>query len=373
MNRKHIATLLAIVLGIILRFAPAHAGSDDKILKLAEEIFQQIPTDLSEIDPQLGRIAIYRLESDNRNISLALQAHIESRLLEIMSRLDQPKVVSLPELNTLQITSTDTTFSILNALPTPEDIWRVGKKLRVDAFLEGNLTYIPDKALLLDLRLNRIGTNEVLWAKSYSAYEKNLKLPSVNPLHKSFIAGLEIFNVDVQTPTDSLISRDFSNKLIQYTAYLGIYQYITPTSRLRYELRLGLSYLSEGVKLSGGSFPKNTFYFDSGSTFQFGRPSSFNVRTVLTSAIAENKHNPAGDWLSVYLAVTRYFAVNMPDLTGFGIGFRSDINAHFAISAGISVIVGEAFDSPIIRPANERARIKVSGLHYDIQLLQFTF
>jgi len=372
--RKQIILFAAFVLSVGGSWLPVNARpGDDDVLKLAEEIFQQIPRDLSEIDPQLGRIAVYRLETDNKFISASLQEHIKSRLLEIMSQLDQPRVVSLPKLNTLQISSTDTTFSILNSLPTPEDVWRVGKKLRVDAFLEGNLTYIPKKALLVDLRLNRIGTNEVLWAKSYSAYEKNLKLPKINPLRKSINAGLEIFNVDVTVPTDSLISSDFSNRLIQYSAYVGVYQYVTPKSRLRYELRLGLSYLSEGIQLNNASFGKNSFYYDSGSTFQFGRPSSFNIRSLLTSAIAENKQNPAGDWLSVYLSITRYFAVNMPDITGFGIGFRSDINAHFSVSAGIAVVVGKEFSSGRILPTNERARIKVSGLHYDIQFLQFTF
>ena len=153
--------------------------ANGNILNLMNEIFAQVSEDISEIDPDLDRIAVYRIETESSNISAPLREHFESRLVEILRTLGKPAVVALPDLNTLKISSTDSSFSIVNSMPAPDELWRVARKLRVDAYLEGNLVYVPNKALFLDLRLNRTGTNEVLWAKSYTAYEKDMKPPSL--------------------------------------------------------------------------------------------------------------------------------------------------------------------------------------------------
>ena len=347
--------------------------ANENILKLMNEIFALVPEDILEIDPDLGRIAVYRIETEGSNISAPLRKHFESRLVEILRALDKPAVVALPDFNTLKISSTDSSFSIINSLPAPDELWRVARKLRVDAYLEGNLAYVPNKALFLDLRLNRTGTNEVLWAKSYSAYEKDMKPPSLNPLNKSINAGLEIFQLEVDSAADSLLSPDFNNKLIQYSVYFGIYQYTTPGSRLRFELRLGASFLSEGVSLTGTSFSKNSFYSVKPGTKMLHPPVSYNFRSMLYSTLIQNKDSQFRDWLSVYFAVTRYFTLRTPDLTGLGAGLRTDLNSHFSISTGFSMILGSEFSSVDVESTNQSVRMKVNGVQYELFLLQYTF
>ena len=347
--------------------------ANENILKLMNEIFAQVPEDIPEIDPDLGRIAVYRIETAGSNISAPLRKHFESRLVEILRTLGKPAVVALPDLNTLKISSTDSSFSIINSLPAPDELWRVARKLRVDAYLEGNLAYVPNKALFLDLRLNRTGTNEVLWAKSYSAYEKDMKPPSLNPLNKSINAGLEIFQLEVDSAADSLLSPDFNNKLVQYSVYFGIYQYTTPGSRLRFELRLGASFLSEGVSLTGTSFSKNSFYSVKPGTKMPHPPVSYNFRSMLYSTLIQNKNSQLRDWLSVYFAVTRYFTTKMPDLTGLGVGLRTDLSSHFSFSTGFSMILGSEFSSVDVESTNQSVRMKVNGVQYELFLLQYTF
>ncbi|MFQ5708908.1 MAG: hypothetical protein ACE5HO_15735 [bacterium] len=375
---KRFRTLFFLLVGLLTSFGriaaqPNVVENKENILILLEEIFQQIPQDLAEIDANLKRIAVYRLEIDNKHIPISLSEHIKGRLVELLRSLERPAIVSLPKLNTLKITSTDSTFSILNALPSPEEIWKVGRRLRVDAFLEGNLVYMPGKALYLDLQLVRTGTNEVLWAKSYSAYQKSLKMPQVNSLHASLNATIEIFRMDFDSGADSLLTAGSDNSLIQHSVYFGLSQYVSPNSRLRYELRLGLSFISEGIKLAGASFQQPSFYSLANSSSQFTQPVSFNVRSFLISAIAPNKSNPAGDWLSVYFSLTRFFTINTPDLTGIGVGLRSDINTHFSLSAGISVILGSDFNSVPITSTNQSVRLRVNRLKYEFQFLQYTF
>ena len=48
------------------------ADASESILKLMTEIFAQVPEDITEIDPELGRIAVYRIETEGSNISAPL-------------------------------------------------------------------------------------------------------------------------------------------------------------------------------------------------------------------------------------------------------------------------------------------------------------
>ena len=344
----------------------------EKILNLMEDIFDQIPADLPEIDPALKRISVYRLQTDDGIISPPLRQHFESRLVQLFGILGQPAVVALPELNTLKISSTDSTFRILNALPSPDELWKVGRRLRIDAFLEGQLTYVPQKALYLDLRLNRTGTNEVLWSKSYAAYEKTFKVAAVNPLRKSFMAGLEVFPIHLDAIDNALVGQDFKKRLTQYSVYFGLYQFIAPGSRLRYEVRAGLSFLSEGANLTNANFSGDSFYSLSPGTSTISQPISYNFRAMLYTSLLQNKNNRSGDWLSVYASLTRYFAYKIPDLTGIGIGFRSDLSSRFSISAGFSLILAPEFTSQSIQPVGGSARVDLSGLQYEVFLLQFS-
>lgn len=373
--RKIILTIILLAVSGLFRTAVSQdqTSMNERILTLMESIFSQIPADLAEIDPSLNRIAIYRIHTQDAAIPPPLKDHFEARLVQIFLSLGTPALVSLPEMNTLKISSTDTSFSIINSLPSPDELWRVGRRLRVDAFLEGTLTYVHKKALFLDLRLNRTGTNEVLWAKSYAAYEKTMKMPDINPLKISVNGGLEVFQISYDAGADSLVNSDFNDNLVYYTVYLGLYQYISPNSRLRYEFRAGMSFLSEGMQLASTNFTDNTFYSLTPGTSALSNPVSYNFRAMFYSSLLQNKNNAAGDWLSVYMSLTRYFAEDLPDLTGLGIGIRSDLSSRFSISAGFSMIIGGEFDSKPVQSTGQTVRLKVDGLQYEIMLLQFSF
>ncbi len=372
MNNQFKKSLIVISLSCFCGLGFAQNGStNEKVINLMEDIFSQIPEDLAEINPDLKRIAVYNLAVEGAYIPAPLKDHFESRLEGIFKSLETPVMVSLPDMNTLKISSSDSTFSIMNALPSPDELWRVGKRLRIDAFLEGNLTYVAGKALFLDLRLNKTGTNDMLWIRSYTAYENSFKPPILNPLKRSLNAGVEVFSVAADAITDSLISTSFNDRLVQYAVYFGVYQYLEPQSRFRYEFRAGVSFLSEGVKLNNTRFEDNTFYAKEGGAGSF-LPVSFNFRVLLNSTLLKNKKSVSSDWLSFYLTVTRYFTTKMPDVTGIGFGLRSDLSSRFSISAGVSTIFGSEFNSSRVRSTNTPIRMKVSGSHFELFLLQFS-
>lgn len=358
---------------------PAKAGSMEKgnkskLFNLLEDIFVQVNEAAPEIGTDLERIAVYHLKVDERYIPPALRMHIEARIAEIFRTLDSPKMVSLPELNTMKIASTDSSFRIVNTLPSPHELWKVGKRLRIDAFMDGAITYLPGKALLLDLKLNKVGSSEVLWSRSFASYIDDPGLPSANPFMKSLTAGLEVYPIEWDVPaTDTLIHANASNQLKQQTVYFGVHQYLWEKSRLRYEFRVGLAFLSDGLKLNNTAFAKSTFYGSASPDGGFSIPIAYNIRTMIYSTLVENSRSNRSDWLSAYLALTRHFALKMPDFTSISVGLRTDFTQRFSFSAGLSMVLGKEFESEIVKSSGEKINLKINGMQYELMLLQLSF
>ena len=345
-----------------------------KLFKLLEDIFIQVNEAAPEIGTDLERIAVYHLKVDERYIPPALRLHIEARIADIFRTLDSPKMVSLPEMNTMKIASTDSSFRIVNTLPSPHELWKIGKRLRIDAFMDGAITYLPGRALLLDLKLNKVGSSEVLWSRSFASYIEDPGVPSANPFMKSLVAGLEVYPIEWDVPaTDTLIHTNASNQLKQQTVYFGVHQYLWENSRLRYEFRFGLAFLTDGLKLNNTAFASSTFYGSSSPKGGFSIPISYNIRTMLYSTLVENSRSNRSDWLSAYLALTRHFALKMPDFTSITVGLRTDFTQRFSFSAGVSMVLGKEFESEVVKSSGEKINLKINGMQYELMLLQLSF
>ena len=341
-----------------------------KILSLMEEMLEKVQPAILQIDPELKRIALYRISTDSRLITPPLRDHFENRLIETLKSLEQPALVALPEFNTLKITSTDTSFSIINSLPSPDELWRIGRRLRIDGFLEGKLSYLPGNALILDLRLNRVGTNEVLWAQSITVFEKPMKRLDRNPYRLTVNLGAEILPLAIQNGNTGRVRPDFNGRMMHYNFSLGFYQNLWNSKRYRYEFRVGASFISEGFLKRNTFFESQAFYGTSNSA-PISFPVSYHVRTLVYSTLIENKKNEHGDWLSLYFAVMRYFALKMPDFTALGLGFRSDISSNFSLSVGMLIIPGNRFETVPLKETNESFELQIKGIGYELLFLQY--
>ncbi len=364
--------LLLVAFADVVAQTPGKVAQQTRILGLMDDLLEQVAPALQTIDPQLKRIALYRLYVDAGQVAPPLRDHFKNQLIELLKSLEQPVVVSLPQFNTLKITSTDSSFAIFNTLPSPEELWQVGRRLRIDAFMEGKLSYLPGNALILDLQLNRTGSNEVLWVHSFTAFEHPPEPRHKNLFKYSLNLATEIFPVTFDTAADSLLRPDFNHRLTHYSIYLGAYQNLWESHRLRYEFRFGISFLADGIKMQDTYFDDPAFYGAS-SEAPLGIPISYNLSTLLYSGLIENPANPVGDWLSVYLSLSRYFALKMPDLTGVGIGLRTDISSHFSLSAGASLIFGDTFRSVPVKKTGERVNLNIKGIQYHAFFVQYTF
>ena len=115
--------------------------------------------------------------------------YIQAQIEEVFRKEGRRTVVTSPELRTFRVVSTDSTFKFSNTLPSMEDLWRLGDKLRVDGYIEGSCSKSSDNDVILNLKVFRHRTGEIVWSSSYVA-GPNEKKPDIWNLDWSASANL---------------------------------------------------------------------------------------------------------------------------------------------------------------------------------------
>ena len=347
-----------------------------KIIALINHIVTLFPEKITEIDPNLDRIALYHIKGDPRYFNANLQQLLEGKILTVFEDLGTPKIVVLPRLNGLKIKSTDSTFSVMNRVPSMSELWAMGKKLRVQAFLEGECSYIHNHGLTLNLRLIKTGSGEVLWSDTFSVFEKELEpVKESNPLYFGVSLGMESYSIDIAETgiSNTMISNNFNGRLIYNTLDMSLFQYLPTQRHFRYEIRFGVGFLGNGVKLTDANFSDDTFYGTKEMQPKTPKPVSTRLQTFFYIGMIERKERAKGDWLSVYLTAARHFTKNAPDFNSCGLGLRSDVSRNFSISAGFSIVSAAKFNSVPLNDQEDVINLDVSGIQYHLFLIQYIF
>lgn len=128
----------------------------------------QLITALQSLPPHIQRVALYRLRADRKEFSPGMIRYIQSQIEEAF-HIQKRDVVSTPELKTTRITSTDTSFQMSNAVSDAEELWKLGRKMRIDAFIDGGLTKSKDGDILLTMKLIKQETADVVWSQTFVA------------------------------------------------------------------------------------------------------------------------------------------------------------------------------------------------------------
>ena len=147
-------------------FSPLGSDPSSDVGRIAD-LVDQVRKSVGELPPDIRRLAVYQIKTEPREIRVGITRYIPSQVEDVFAREAHRSVVNSPELRTMRIKSTDTSFSISNSVPTLEDLAQLALKLDVDAFVEGACTRTTDDDLLLTLRLFRSRTGEVVWSGNF--------------------------------------------------------------------------------------------------------------------------------------------------------------------------------------------------------------
>lgn len=241
----------AIALTLALGFAvqaqvPAGFLSKDSSVDVGGEFAQlaELKTQLSQslisLPPHIQRVALYRLRADRKEFSPGMIRYIQSQIEESFFAAKRD-VVSAPELKTTRISSTDTSFQMSNAVSDAEELWKLGRKLRVDAFLDGGITKSKDGDILLTLKLMRQETADVVWSQTFVAGPNEDR---AKPAQFEFTTDLGWGLWDVKKLVIGPNSAEGGLVYYRYDGNLGLQQVMDDARSIFIGIHAGMGYLT---------------------------------------------------------------------------------------------------------------------------------
>jgi hypothetical protein len=309
-------------------FAPSSTG-----LRQIAEIMNRISRSMGDIPPDVERIAIYQIKTDSKQFDPGTNRYIQAQIEETFRKDGRRTVVSSPELRTFRVVSTDSTFRFTNTVLSLDELWKLGEKLHVDAFIEGSCSKSRDGDVILNLKLFRHKTGDIVWSGSFVA-GPNEKKPEILDLDYSVSSSLRLFPIkSAQIPTgndDSLGNALFDTlsglRMSQYALEFTVSEAVTSDKWLVFSVTGGYGFATS----SGG--PDSLGVNLKLQTLKFG---------IEMLGVFFRKPNPdLGYWLGTYVGYQEYIPFFWRGhLSAVSVGYRSRVSRHFTLGGGLMFLV----------------------------------
>lgn len=346
---------LAIVIGLCCGlFRGTPAAFPDGVDRI-DDLVGQVSVSLDNLPGDLRRLAFYQIRSDRSEVSPTFVRHLQARLEAAFRDPGGRTLVSAPELKTLRIVSTDTSFSVANTEASAEDLWKLGDRLNVDAFVDGTLARDASGNLLLSLRLFRSRNGEVVWNGSWvagpgkpSGILRDLKFGLQIPLR---LFPVSIFDDGERKYDGTMLVTD-----IGLEGFVS--EDVSKDGRISVLLSCGYTHhslvgLPPSAKLNPG------------------------VHLVRGGAELEirilRKADPRdGYWLGTYVGASEAIPMLYRDhITILSAGYRSQITRHLSFSGGILVL--PLTNELVGIVTNDGTTLKLDRIAYEADFIRFSF
>jgi hypothetical protein len=342
-------------------FAPSSTG-----IRQIGEIMGRLAKTMGDIPPNVDRLALSQIKTDPKDFSPGMSRYIQAQIEEIFRKEGRRTVVTSPELRTFRVVATDSSFKFSNTLPTMEDLWKLGDKLRVDGYIEGSCSKSADNDVILNLKVFRHRTGEVVWSNSFVA-GPNEKQPDIWNLEWTASANVRLFPVK-EAIMDRLDTADaLGNPITDTIAGVNLTSYgiegtvsevVTPDKFLLFSVSLGY-----GLALGTGGPDSLDVNFNI-QTLKFG---------IEMLGIFFRKSNPdLGYWLGTYLGYQEFIPFgNRGHLSAITVGYKSRVSRHFTLGGGVLFF-------PLNKKLkglgdNEDRFLTLEPVAYELTYLHYTF
>jgi hypothetical protein len=343
-------------------FAPSSTG-----LRQIAEIMSRLSKSMGDIPPNVDRIALTQIKVDPRQFDPGMARYIQAQIEDVFRKEGRRTVVTAPELRTFRVVATDSTFKFSNTLPSMEDLWRLGDKLRVDGYIEGSCSKSADNDVILNLKVFRHRTGEIVWSNSYVA-GPNEKKPDILNLDYSVSANLRRFPIKqgiVPRPDTAdaatgapILDTLGSLALTVYGIEGSVSEAVTADKFLVFSVSAGYGYAS------GGGGPDSLGI-------------NFNVQMVKFGiemlGIFFRKPNPdLGYWLGTYVGYQEFIPFfNRGHLSTINVGYKSRVSRHFTLGGGAMFLV---LNDKLKGLGNDQDRfLTLDPVAYELTYLHYTF
>lgn len=344
-------------------FAPNGTG-----IGQIREITSRLAKALGDIPPDIERVALAQIKTDAREFDAGMSRYIQAQVEETFRKEGRKTVVTSPELKTFRVVATDSTFKFTNTLGSVDELWRLGDKLRVHGFIEGSCSKSADNDVILNLKLFRHKTGEVVWSGSYVA-GPNEKQTDLLDLTYSVSASIRRFPVqEAIFPNDTggvdaqgnvLVDTVSDLALTQYAFEATVSEVVTPDKWLLFGVTVGYGYAT-------GAHIKDSVEY------------SYNIQAVKFGvemmAIFFRKKNPdLGYWLGTYLGYQEFLPFfYRGHISALAVGYRSRVSRHFTLGGGAMFLL---FNEQLkgVGASNLDRIIKLDDVAYELTFLHYTF
>ncbi|MGL1904046.1 MAG: hypothetical protein OCC49_18065 [Fibrobacterales bacterium] len=311
-------------------------------------IIDQLKTSVGDIPPYIERIAIYQLKVKRDEFNSGMARFIRGHIEEVFMRSARKKMVTAPELSRVRILSTDSSFNMSSSLPTTDELWDLGEKLRIDGFLEGSITRTEEGDVMLSLKIFKHKTNEQVWSvnlvagpnkveDNYLDYEVNVKASfSYWPIEK--------FTQDARSFTEELT-------LYGYTFDFMISEATTVDRFFYMALYAGFGmYNPMSAKENDETFNKLSKKFPIDLGFE------------MTGIIVPKQNKDEGYWLGLTTGVKTLIFDNLWSVNA---GFKSRLTPHFGIGAGANIWPINTTFEPSLLDGTSNYELKMEMVSYE--------
>ncbi|MGM0444451.1 MAG: hypothetical protein ACQEQV_09710 [Fibrobacterota bacterium] len=343
---------ISLLVLLLLYAAAADGGQSSRMdntgVSQIYEIMQQLEGSTGAFPPDIERVAVYRIRVDQDHFSRGMARFIRERIEEVFRKSSRREIVTAPELKTIRVSVTDTSFSFSNTVPSIEALWELGDKLRLDAFIDGSCTRTEDGDVLLTLKLLRNTTGEIVWSESFIAgpNEQEDAFPGISFAvgAGASIAPMKEYMIDSNSYTGG-----------NFTSYgMRLYMEEATTARRRF-------YFS----VHGGVYVANLRPEDETQT-QNLTVINTKVGGDLIFALLPKDESYTDYWLGILLGLE----LNKPLMyrrssLALRHGYRFNVSKHFSIAGGILV---NAFDTRMYDTENNHS-FELEPLNYEFGLL----
>jgi hypothetical protein len=331
-------------------------------IKQLEKVLQDLKAAMGDIPPKVDRLAIYQIRTDSRAFSPGLSKYIQARIETIFRDEGRRKVISPPELKTLTIEATDTSFSLTNTIPIMGDLWELGDKLRIDAYVDGTCGMSKDGDIMLNLKLIKHRSAEILWSGDYLAGPNRMDA-DIFDFKYSLSIPLRIYPIAMLSASgkDSVDAANAGNAgLDQFGIEFNLTESLTGAKRLYFQVGAGLSW---------------SLLKTEGAQLRFKRLFTMQANVSLIAVIVPKTNPERGYWLGVYsggkFMVPFGFSGMVPIMH---MGYCAQLSKRFFVSAGGMYLAGNrALASTDLGSDIKDLNIDLKGFAYEFNVFNFTF
>ena len=333
-----------------------YEDTDQSGIKQIYEIVRQLRDAMGDVPPQMERLAVLKIRIDRREFTPGIARFFRGKIEETIMKVGRKRVVSSPELKTLRIFSTDTSFKMSNTIPNIEELWDIGEKLKVDGFVDGNITKSQDGDILVNLNIIKHKTGELIWNGTFIAGPNENKFSDIDleyGLHASY--GYWAMKLFTQSGTGGNTSATEGLTMNHYTLALSVREAMNMNRTLYFNLWGSIGYLNKLVGLSD----QDTFE-------DVGVQYSLSIGGGVSIVFIQKDDKTRGAWLGANLGAefdiwNRFVVLKH--------GYYIDLSNHFAVNFGVNYYPLNSSFTPILTNSYE---LEMEQLSYEIKL-QYLF